>query len=67
MRIPLAASLAAAMLLAFDAADQSDDLAGYVGVGFGTVATPDADDAPLTGTDTSLLTGSVYAGVLVNE
>ena len=57
MRIPLAASLAAAALLAFDAAAQSDDLAGYVGVGFGTVATLDADDAPLTGTDTSLLTG----------
>ena len=67
MRIPLAASLAAAALLAFDAAAQSNDHVGYVGAGIGMVSIPSADDAPWMGTDTSMFAGNIYAGVSFND
>ena len=46
---------------------EAADTAGYVGAGLGMVHIPTADDAPLGGTDTSLLAGSLYGGVRVNE
>ena len=46
---------------------EAADPAGYIGAGLGMVNIPAADNPPVEGTDTSLVAGSIYGGVRLNE